>query len=71
MHIPETYEEFLKTPKEQIDNIINSSISLQEAQILMKYFDQFDEEYKNKTIHESIKLNVKHSNATFGEDLNE
>lgn len=69
MQIPQTYEEFLKTPKEEIDNIINSGISLQEAQMLMNYFDQFDDEYKNKTIHESISRCVE--NQTFGEDLNE
>jgi len=69
MQIPQTYEEFLKIPKEEIDKIINSGISLQEAQTLMKYFDQFDKEYKNKTIYESISPYVK--KQTFGEDLNE
>ena len=65
MNIPKTYKEFLKTPKPEIQKIVSSKISLQEAQRMMKFFNQFDNDYLNKPIQES-----KNNSLTYGDDLN-
>ena len=65
MNVPQTYEEFLKIPKLEIQKIVGSKISIEEAQRMMKFFNQFDNEYSKKPIQES-----QNKSLTYGDDLN-
>ena len=47
MKVPETYEEFLKTPKEILKDIISSELSLNDAKRLFKFNQRAKEEQLN------------------------
>ena len=67
MKIPETYEEFLKTPKKDLYELSKMDIPLEVASRIMKFICKADEEArKKKPITESKK---KKKTKTFWEDL--
>ena len=66
MKIPETYEEFLKTPKKDILKISKMDIPLEVASRIMKFICKADEEVRKKPITKSKK---KKKNETIWEDL--
>ena len=66
MKIPETYEEFLKTPKEDLLKISKMEIPLETASRMMTFICKADEEIRKKPITES---NPKKKNETICEDL--
>lgn len=69
MKIPETYEEFLKTPKTELLKISEMDVPLEIASKMMKFICRAEEEYKKKPINESkIK---KEKSKTVWEDLYE
>jgi hypothetical protein len=53
MRIPETYEEFLKTPKPILKQIVMSNLTLAQATQMVKYLNQLELDKKlitkNKT----------------------
>ena len=53
MKIPETYEEFLKTPKSDLLEISKMKIPLEVASRMMTFICKADEEYRKKLISES------------------
>lgn len=69
MKIPETYEEFLKTPKTELLKISEMDIPLEVASRMMKFICRAEDEYSKKTLVESIQ--VKGKTKTIWEDLNE
>ena len=68
MKIPETYGEFLKTPKKDILKISKMDIPLEVASRIMKFICKADEEARKKPITESKK---KKKAETLWEDLYE
>ena len=69
MKIPETYEEFLKTPKTELLKISEMDIPLEVASRMMKFIYRAEDEYSKKTLDEST--HVKRNTKTIWEDLNE
>lgn len=59
MKIPETYEEFLKTPDEVLLNISKLKLSLEEAKLLISYINKADLEFRNKIISEEKRKSAK------------
>ena len=53
MKIPETYEEFLKTPKDDLIKISKMDIPLEVASRIMTFICRADEEFRKKLITES------------------
>ena len=49
MKIPETYEEFLKTPKKDLYELSKMDIPLEVASRIMKFICKADEEARKKT----------------------
>ena len=68
MKIPETYEEFLKTPKSDLFEISKMDIPLEVASRIMTFICQADSEIRKKPIFES---NNKQQKQTIWEDLYE
>jgi hypothetical protein len=68
MKIPETYEEFLKTPKSDLLEISKMKIPLEVASRMMTFICKADEEVRKKPITES---KHKKKNETIWEDLYE
>ena len=66
--IPETYEEFLKTPKKDLYELSKMDIPLEVASRIMKFICKADEEARKKPITESKK---KKKTETLWEDLYE
>lgn len=66
MKIPETYEEFLKTPKTDLLEISKMDIPLEIASRMMTFICKADEEYRERLITES---KSKKKNETIWEDL--
>jgi hypothetical protein len=66
MKIPETYEEFLKTPKSDLLEISKIDIPLEVASGMMTFICEADEEIRQKLIVESKR---KKKNETIWEDL--
>ena len=64
MKIPETYEEFLKTPKKDILKISKMDIPLEVASRMMTFICKAEDEYQKKLISKSKK-----KKKTFLEDL--
>ena len=65
MNIPQTYEEFLKTPKDELIKISKSGLSLDDAKLILSFVKKLDQESDN------ILSEDKNKNAnTFWEDLN-
>ena len=69
MKIPETYEEFLKTPKSDLLEISKMDIPLEVASRIATFICKADEEYRKKLIVESNSSNPKKKNETIWEDL--
>ena len=65
MKIPETYEEFLKTPKDDLKKIACADLSLNEAIQMVKYLNQLENE-GNKILNEEKNS---FSKSTYWEDL--
>lgn len=61
MKIPETYEEFLKTPKEELKKLAWQKMPIEKASLIMtfvlKYIDDFAE--KDKLISEEKRKSAK------------
>ena len=53
MKVPETYEEFLKTPKEDLLKISKILMSPNEAKMLISFLDKFESEHKLHITNES------------------
>ena len=54
MKIPETYEEFLKTPKDEWKKIANSDLSIEEASKIMKFVNKLSNDIQtNKIVFEN------------------
>ena len=54
MKIPETYEEFLKTSKNEWKKIANSDLSIEEASKIMKFVNKLSNDIQtNKIIFEN------------------
>lgn len=68
MKIPETYEEFLKTPKKVLLKISKMDIPLEVANRLVRFMYKAEDEYRKKPITESKK---KKKTETLWEDLYE
>lgn len=68
MKIPETYEEFLKTPKTDLLEISKMKIPLEVASRIATFICKAEDEYRKKPIVES---KVKKKNETIWEDLYE
>ena len=66
MKIPETYEEFLRTPKTDLLEISKMDIPLEIASRMMTFICKADEEIRKKPIVESKR---KKKNETIWEDL--
>ena len=64
--IPETYEEFLKTPKKDILKISKMDIPLEVASRMMTFICKAEDEYQKKSITESKR---KKKTKTIYEDL--
>ena len=64
MQIPQTYEEFLKTPKTDLLKISKNEMSLEDARRFISYLDKLDTEDKSKLINENNNMN-----KTFWEEL--
>jgi hypothetical protein len=64
MKIPETYEEFLKTPKSDLLKISKMNIPLEVASRMMTFICKAEDEYRKKPITKSKK-----KNKTIWEDL--
>ena len=69
MKIPETYEEFLKTPKSDLLEISKMEIPLEVASRIATFICKADDEYRKKLIVESNSSNPKKKNETIWEDL--
>jgi hypothetical protein len=69
MKIPETYEEFLKTPKSDLLEISKMEIPLEVASRIAAFICKADDEYRKKLIVESNSSNPKKKNETIWEDL--
>jgi hypothetical protein len=59
MKIPETYEEFLKTPKTELLKISEMDIPLEVASRMMKFICRAEDEYSKKTLVESTQVKRK------------
>lgn len=68
MKIPETYEEFLKTPKKDILKISKMDIPLEVASRMMTFICKAEDEYRKKPIVESKR---RKKTKTIWEDLYE
>lgn len=69
MKIPETYEEFLKTPKKKdLYELSKMDIPLEVASRIMKFICKAEDEYQKKPITESKR---KKKTKTIWEDLYE
>ena len=68
MKIPETYEEFLKTPKSDLLEISKMEIPLEVASRIATFICKAEDEYRKKPIVES---KGKKKNETIWEDLYE
>lgn len=66
--IPETYEEFLKTPKKDLYELSKMDIPLEVASRIMKFICKAEDEYQKKPITESKR---KKKTKTIWEDLYE
>ena len=66
--IPETYEEFLKTPKKDLYELSKMDIPLEVASRIMKFICKAEDEYQKKPITES---KMKKKTKTIWEDLYE
>ena len=66
MKIPETYEEFLKTPKKDLLKISKMDIPLEVASRLARFVCKAEDEYQKKPIVESKR---KKKTKTILEDL--
>lgn len=69
MKIPETYEEFLKTPKSDLLEISKMEIPLEVASRIATFICKAEDEYRKKLIVESNSSNPKKKNETIWEDL--
>ena len=69
MKIPETYEEFLKTPKSDLLEISKMDIPLEVATRIATFICKAEDEYRKKLIVESNSSNPKKKNGTIWEDL--
>ena len=69
MKIPETYEEFLKTPKSDLLEISKMEIPLEVASRIATFICKAEDEYRKKPIVESNSSNPKKKNETIWEDL--
>ena len=69
MKIPETYEEFLKTPKSDLLEISKMDIPLEVASRIATFICKAEDEYRKKLIVESNSSNPKKKNETIWEDL--
>jgi hypothetical protein len=67
MKIPETYEEFLKTPKTELLKISEMDIPLEVASRIVQFICRAEDEYSKKTLVESTQ--VKRNTKTIWEDL--
>lgn len=65
MEIPKTYEEFLKTPKDELKKIALSDLTLDQATKIVKYLNRLESDGKNLPIIE----NVQKQKSTYWEDL--
>ena len=66
IEIPETYEEFLKTPKKDLYELSKMDIPLEVACRIMKFICTADDEYRKKPKVESKR---RKKTKTFWEDL--
>ena len=66
MKIPETYEEFLRTPKTDLLEISKTEIPLEVASRIATFICKAEDEYRKKPIVESKN---KKKNKTIWEDL--
>ena len=64
MKIPETYEEFLKTPKSDLLEISKMEIPLEVATRIATFICKAEDEYRKKLIVESNSSNPKKKNET-------
>lgn len=68
MKIPETYEEFLKTPKSDLLKISKMEVPLEVASRIATFICKAEDEYRKKPMIES---KSKKKNETIWEDLYE
>ena len=66
IEIPETYEEFLKTPKKDLLKISKMKIPLEVASRLAKFMCTADDEYRKKP---KVESKSRKKTKTFWEDL--